>query len=394
MLRDTKQNGRPEGIGTPDVENFLENYLAAGAMSMLVSFSVSPSTLPFTVTWCPECAATLSCASTTYTFLSASFTNTYFAPCSLTHLVVHSPWPSFAPFTPHWLSAIQPLQELSAAIASAPAKSVAAIAIVKRTFMVFPLEKSTAVFGPPGRQVACHSGGPVSRLFPRTLIRQICAPGCAQEKREDSLESSLYWQCTQGVGPCFRGICLLPGRRSARRGRSRRLRHAQVARRRRLGDFVDHQFERRAAAAGVEKDRLVDRPVLLLEALVVGQHVNRVLVLLGVGIAQLDLDGADFLRPGLALDSKLEIIALSHAAELIDFIVIPRDERAHFATGHLNAVLGGVEVGLHARNVAIQPVHIFGVRFRGKFRLYGCREVGHLFVHGPGRILVLLPRRE
>src|SRR5258707_12585256 len=37
----------------------------------------------------------------TYTFLSSSFTNTYFAPCSLTHLVVHSPWPSFAPLAPH-----------------------------------------------------------------------------------------------------------------------------------------------------------------------------------------------------------------------------------------------------------------------------------------------------
>src|SRR6266851_3975034 len=138
MLRDTKQNGRPEGIGTPDVENFLENYLAAGAMSMLVSFSVSPSTLPFTVTWCPACAATLSCASTTYTFLSASFTNTYLAPCSLTHLVVHSPALSFAPFTPHWLSAIQPVQELSPAIASAPANSVAATAIENRTFMLSP----------------------------------------------------------------------------------------------------------------------------------------------------------------------------------------------------------------------------------------------------------------
>src|SRR5437899_3530335 len=145
----------------------------AAAMPMLVSLSVSPSTVPFTVTCWPACAATLSWASTTYTFLSASFTNTYFSPCSLTHLVVHSAVPalSLAPFAPHLLSEIQPVQELSAAIASAPAKSVAAIAIVKRTFMVFPLQKSTAVFGPPGRQVACHSGGPVSRLSPRTLIR-------------------------------------------------------------------------------------------------------------------------------------------------------------------------------------------------------------------------------
>jgi hypothetical protein len=53
ILRGTKQNGRPEGTGTP-VTTFetKRNYMpfAGGAMSMLVSFSVSPSTLPFTVT--------------------------------------------------------------------------------------------------------------------------------------------------------------------------------------------------------------------------------------------------------------------------------------------------------------------------------------------------------
>src|SRR6266481_7104692 len=74
----------------------------------------------------------------TYTFLSASFTNTYLAPCSLTHLVVHSPALSFAPFTPHWLSEIQPVHEPSAAMVSAPANSVAAIATANRTFMISP----------------------------------------------------------------------------------------------------------------------------------------------------------------------------------------------------------------------------------------------------------------
>jgi hypothetical protein len=52
---------------------------------------------------------------------------------------------SFAPFTPHWLSEIQPVQELSAAIARVPAKSAAAIAIENLTFMVSPLQKSIAV---------------------------------------------------------------------------------------------------------------------------------------------------------------------------------------------------------------------------------------------------------
>src|SRR5256885_16680090 len=74
----------------------------------------------------------------TYTFLSESFTNTYLAPCSLTHLVVHSPALSFAPFTPHWLPEIQPVHEPPAAIASAPPKSVAPIAVADRTFMISP----------------------------------------------------------------------------------------------------------------------------------------------------------------------------------------------------------------------------------------------------------------
>src|SRR5216683_2382864 len=191
MLRDTKQNGRPEGIGTPDVENFLENYLAAGAMSMLVSFSVSPSTLPFTVTWCPECAATLSCASTTYIFLSASFTNTYLAPCSLTHLVVHSPALSFAPLTPHWLSEIQPVQEPSAAIARAPANSVAAIATANRTFMISPSRNPVWSLDLPGRPLAWHIDGPVSRRFVRLSTEDSYSRISVNKKKEDSLESSL-----------------------------------------------------------------------------------------------------------------------------------------------------------------------------------------------------------
>src|SRR5580693_4564814 len=139
------------------------------AMSMLVSLSVSPSTEPFTVTWWPACAATLSCASTTYTFLSASFTNTYLAPCSLTHLVVHSPALSLAPLTPHWLSEIQPVQELSAANVSAPAKSVAAIATANRTFMSSP-SRNHCGFDPPGQAIACHSPSLVSRHFLRPTM--------------------------------------------------------------------------------------------------------------------------------------------------------------------------------------------------------------------------------
>src|SRR2546429_5451790 len=142
MSGGTKQNGQtnPRSARSSKIKTLAWRYLPA--ISMLVSLSVSPSTAPLTVTWWPACSATLSCASTTYTFLSASFTNTYLAPCSLTHLVVQSPAFSFAPFAPHWLSEIQPVQEPSAAIARVPAKSVAAIAVESLSFMVSPLQKS------------------------------------------------------------------------------------------------------------------------------------------------------------------------------------------------------------------------------------------------------------
>src|ERR1700674_463990 len=72
-----------------------------------------------------------------YTFLSASFTNTYFAPFSLTHFAVHSAWPSLAPFTPQALSEMYPVQEPSPATAIAAVKRIAATPTANRDFMFF-----------------------------------------------------------------------------------------------------------------------------------------------------------------------------------------------------------------------------------------------------------------
>src|SRR5579864_389499 len=74
----------------------------------------------------------------------------------------------------------------------------------------------------------------------------------------------------------------------------------EIARRGRLGDLVDHQFQRCAGSTRVEEDRLVYGPVLLLEVLVVRKDVDRVLVLLGVGVLQLDLNAAHLLVSALA----------------------------------------------------------------------------------------------
>jgi len=51
MLRGTKQNGRPGRDARLKKYFENDNYMVfAAAMSMLVSLSVSPSTVPFTVT--------------------------------------------------------------------------------------------------------------------------------------------------------------------------------------------------------------------------------------------------------------------------------------------------------------------------------------------------------
>ncbi len=74
--------------------------------------------------------------------------------------------------------------------------------------------------------------------------------------------------------------------------------------------------------------------------------------------------------------------------------MVARDERAHFAACHLNAVLGGVQVGLHAIDVAIELVDVVRVRFGGQFRFHGSRQVGHLLVDGSGGVLVLTARLD
>src|SRR5467141_903100 len=82
------------------------------------------------------------------------------------------------------------------------------------------------------------------------------------------------------IFPCPQTLLAGAGVR-ARRG-ARGFRYAQVARCGGLADFVDYQLDCLTSAAGVEENRLVDRPVLLLEALVIRQHVDGVLILLDV----------------------------------------------------------------------------------------------------------------
>src|SRR5215471_7814842 len=108
-----------------------------------------------------------------YTFLSASLTKTYLAPCSLTHLVVHSPAWALAPLTPHWLSEIHPVQLLSAAMVIVAANKVAAAVIVASRSFISPPPRNCS-----GSAVRLSSGLCVSLA----QSGQRCPePGCKQE---------------------------------------------------------------------------------------------------------------------------------------------------------------------------------------------------------------------
>ena len=74
--------------------------------------------------------------------------------------------------------------------------------------------------------------------------------------------------------------------------------------------------------------------------------------------------------------------------------MIARDKCAHLAARHLNAVLGGVQIALHASDIAVQPIDVFAVRLGGEFSLHGCRQVGDFLIDRDGRIFVLLARLD
>src|SRR5216110_2339191 len=132
-------------------------------------------------------------------------------------------------------------------------------------------------------------------------------------------------------------VGLLAGSRAASRGcRRRALRRAQIAGRTGLGDLVDHKFQCGAGAARVEEDGLVDRAILFLEAVVVSKDVQRVLVLLGVGVLQHELNSTHFGGAALALHGKFKVVALANAAKLID---CPQPRRNRSASPHWPARL-------------------------------------------------------
>src|SRR5580704_18106165 len=136
-----------------------------------------------------------------------------------------------------------------------------------------------------------------------------------------------------------------------------------------LANLVDDYFFRYMRAGDIEENRLVEGAVLYLEALVLDGHSQIDLVLLLVDALELDSDVADLLGLVLACDGEFDVLALAEAAELVDFIMVARDESAHLALGHLQLFLGAVEVGADGRNLGVDVLYVVSRGFGGQFRV-------------------------
>jgi len=70
---------------------------------------------------------------------------------------------AFAPFAPHWLSEIQPVQLLSAPMVIAAANKVPAAMVAIRSFISSPSSTAVALDSAKAIALAWHSPGRVSR---------------------------------------------------------------------------------------------------------------------------------------------------------------------------------------------------------------------------------------
>src|SRR5579883_1551320 len=125
-----------------------------------------------------------------------------------------------------------------------------------------------------------------------------CLPfGVPNERRNALLEMRRAdWA---GLVRCRRGACRSGGRRSGSTGCSGWSRRPGLFRRREISvyavlrNFHDHKLIRIAYALNVELHGLVHVPVFFLDRLIVSDHSHREPVVLRIGAAKNDLNGAD-----------------------------------------------------------------------------------------------------
>src|ERR1022692_3048072 len=92
-------------------------------------------------------------------------------------------------------------------------------------------------------------------------------------------------------------------------------RHRQVADHLVFADLVHYHFVGYPRRTGIELHRLVDALVFLLDALVVGHHIEREFVPLRIGLLQGELDVTHVLQYAVPRQRELEIISLAELSQ-------------------------------------------------------------------------------
>jgi len=165
-----------------------------------------------------------------------------------------------------------------------------------------------------------------------------------------------------------------------------RLRNADIAADLILANFVHNDLFRNMCAGDVEEDWLVKSAVLLFKALVFDGHGQIDLVLLLVYALELDGNVSDLLWLVFASDGEFDVIALAEAAELVDFIMVARDEGSHLALGHFQVFLGGVEIGANGGDLRVNVFHVIRAGLGCQFGVDGSVKSAELL----SRLVVLL----
>src|SRR5712692_7756854 len=174
-------------------------------------------------------------------------------------------------------------------------------------------------------------------------------------------------------------LSALPAGVHRRFGQRVRLRDAHVSADLVLANLVDHQLFRYASPRGVEENRLIEGAILLLEPLVLDNESYGVLAPLLVCRAEFDGNVAHLLRLAPPGNRELKIITLAETPELVDFVVVAGDERAHLAARHLQVFSSGVEIGAHASHLRIHGFHVIGGGFSGQLPMHRGIESRELF---------------
>src|SRR6266446_7129135 len=142
--------------------------------------------------------------------------------------------------------------------------------------------------------------------------------------------------------------------------------------------LVDDEFFGNVRAGEVEEDGLVHGTVLLLEELVFNGYGRIELVVLLVDTLQFNSDIAYLLRLVSAHEGEFNVVPFAEAAELVDFVVVAGDERAHLTASHFQVFAGSIEIGLNADYLGIYGLDIIAGGLGSEFGMYRGIQRGHL----------------